>query len=364
MKYLSILTNQSVGLIFTDTRGRIIDPKTIDIDVTLYSRNSNSNVKLSAKNGVFTNCIDRNHGVAAVIEPNQLQSGQLYAEYILNIANSDYSSGVQLIHDVQLLDITIVSKFVGIQQSQKYTTYSVLVLDSVCLDENQTYKPDGADEMWVKSEVDNYMLNYSPNILKPDLSNVNKTAFDGEVAKSQTIADLSNKLDNYAFTNKNGNDFKANKLTSPLDDLHFTENNGIAEVNINPKLLEEHYKEGLYYQLGNDEQINSKYNKARIYFRNPIVKGAGRVCQDINSKSFIIQNINIIDDPDINNGTTFILAANFEPTKNSLPITQDGQIKFTFCDDEDKPLYDINGDECASEILYKSGDMPKREVLL
>ena len=216
----------------------------------------------------------------------------------------------------------------------------------------------------VKSEVDNYMLNYSPNILKPDLSNVNKTAFDGEVAKSQTIADLSNKLDNYAFTNKNGNDFKANKLTSPLDDLHFTENNGIAEVNINPKLLEEHHKEGLYYQLGNDEQINSKYNKARIYFRNPIIKGAGRVCQDINSKSFIIQNINIIDDPDINNGTTFILAANFEPTKNSLPITQDGQIKFTFCDDEDKPLYDINGDECASEILYKSGDMPKREVLL
>ena len=97
--------------------------------------------------------------------------------------------------------------------------------------------------------------------------------------------------------------------------------------------------------LGNDELVNSKYAKSRLWFSDLKVKGGMSVYQDMKKKSFVIQDIDPQDDPNISGGTTFLIGLYIEPTQyGDNRITQDGWVRLEFADDNDQTLLDVNGD--------------------
>lgn len=123
--------------------------------------------------------------------------------------------------------------------------------------------------------------------------------------------------------------------------------------------------EGILAMLGNDELVNSKYPKSRLWFSDLKVKGGIAVYQDMQKKSFVIQDIDPQDDPNISGGTTFLIGLYIEPTQyGDNRITQDGWIRLEFVDDTDTPLLDVNGNPMAVQIDYKAGDEQRKELYL
>lgn len=123
--------------------------------------------------------------------------------------------------------------------------------------------------------------------------------------------------------------------------------------------------EGILAMLGNDELVNSKYPKSRLWFSDLKVKGGIAVYQDMQKKSFVIQDIDPQDDPNISGGTTFLIGLYIEPTQyGDNRITQDGWIRLEFVDDTDTPLLDVNGNPMAVQIDYNAGDEQRKELYL
>ena len=123
--------------------------------------------------------------------------------------------------------------------------------------------------------------------------------------------------------------------------------------------------EGILAMLGNDELVNSKYAKSRLWFSDLKVKGGMSVYQDMKKKSFVIQDIDPQDDPNISGGTTFLIGLYIEPTQyGDNRITQDGWVRLEFADDNDQTLLDVNGNPMAVQIDYKAGDKQRKEVYL
>lgn len=121
--------------------------------------------------------------------------------------------------------------------------------------------------------------------------------------------------------------------------------------------------EGILAMLGNDELVNSKYPKSRLWFSDLKVKGGIAVYQDMQKKSFVIQDIDPQDDPNISGGTTFLIGLYIEPTQyGDNRITQDGWVRLEFVDDTDTPLLDVNGNPMAVQIDYKAGDEQRKEL--
>lgn len=117
--------------------------------------------------------------------------------------------------------------------------------------------------------------------------------------------------------------------------------------------------------LGNDELVNSKYAKSRLWFSDLKVKGGMSVYQDMKKKSFVIQDIDPQDDPNISEGTTFLIGLYIEPTQyGDNRITQDGWVRLEFADDNDQTLLDVNGNPMAVQIDYKAGDKQRKELYL
>lgn len=123
--------------------------------------------------------------------------------------------------------------------------------------------------------------------------------------------------------------------------------------------------EGILAMLGNDELVNSKYAKSRLWFSDLKVKGGMSVYQDMKKKSFVIQDIDPQDDPNISGGTTFLIGLYIEPTQyGDNRITQDGWVRLEFADDNDQPLLDVNGNPMTVQIDYKAGDKQRKELYL
>ena len=123
--------------------------------------------------------------------------------------------------------------------------------------------------------------------------------------------------------------------------------------------------EGILAMLGNDELVNSKYAKSRLWFSDLKVKGGMSVYQDMKKKSFVIQDIAPQDDPNISGGTTFLIGLYIEPTQyGDNRITQDGWVRLEFADDNDQTLLDVNGNPMVVQIDYKAGDKQRKELYL
>ncbi|MGL5712660.1 MAG: hypothetical protein ACRCX2_06550, partial [Paraclostridium sp.] len=120
--------------------------------------------------------------------------------------------------------------------------------------------------------------------------------------------------------------------------------------------------EGIHVALGNNQIINSKFDKSRLYFADTKIKGGQFVYQDLNTKSYILQDTDPQDDPNISGGTTFIVAMSYVPSSDEQNIlTQDGTVSMILVDNNDNPLLDIDGNPMGVEIKYKAGDKERAE---
>lgn len=121
--------------------------------------------------------------------------------------------------------------------------------------------------------------------------------------------------------------------------------------------------DGILAFVGNDQLYNTKYDKARIYFGDVRVQGGAAVYQNLQNKSFVIQDIDPQDDPNISGGTTFLVALSYVPSAyESDPVTQDGKIILELVNDKEAPILDIDGNPMGVEIEYKAGDIQRKEL--
>lgn len=158
-----------------------------------------------------------------------------------------------------------------------------------------------------------------------------------------------------------GKDFKASKIQSLDKSIRIANLNGVADL---AKGVTDH-NEGIHICLGSDEIINSKYNKSKLYFSDTRVKGGSSVYVNLQNKSFVIQDVDPQDDPNISGGTTFIVGLYYEPNQdNENEITQDGNIKLGLFDNNDDYILDTSGNPMIVQIDYKAGDIAKPELYL
>lgn len=115
---------------------------------------------------------------------------------------------------------------------------------------------------------------------------------------------------NTTFTDFEGRTFTSNKIQSLDKSLRISNLGGIADIS---KGMSEH-NEGIHACLGNDQLINSKYGRAKLYFGDIRVKGGSSVYEDKDTKSYVVQDTDPQDDPNISGGTTFICGLYYEPT--------------------------------------------------
>ena len=172
------------------------------------------------------------------------------------------------------------------------------------------------------------------------------------------------------FKDTDKNIFTPKYVESLLNDIEIhKKDNGDgtfnAELNIAPEALKEKHNEGILAFLGNDQDINSKYNKSKLYFSDNRVKGGMFVYEDLDTKSFVLQDIDPQDDPNISGGSTFLIALYFEPNPSvDNYLAQDGSIELELVDENDQPIIDTNGNPMGAKIDYKAGEKIKSELYI
>lgn len=178
-----------------------------------------------------------------------------------------------------------------------------------------------------------------------------------------SVADLS-------FEDMQGDVFEPSIVKSELHDIeiHKVDNPDgtfTANLSIAPYVTAERHNEGILAFLGISELVNSKYPKSKLNFGDVRIKGGSYVYQDLTDKSFILQDTDPQDDPNISGGTTFILAGYIEPNQEEEnKFTQDGYVEIDFVDSNEDILIDINGEPLGVRIEYKAGDALRKELLI
>ena len=168
----------------------------------------------------------------------------------------------------------------------------------------------------------------------------------------------------------NGNEFEAKVIKSNLNDIEIHQESNqdgtlSANLNIAPHIFQQDHMEGIMACLGNDELLNSKYPKSRLYFGETRIKGGGKVYQDLTKKSFVLQDIDPQDDPNVSGGTTFLCGIYTEPSKdNDSEFSQNGYVDIDLVDDNGDFIIDVNGDPMGSRVHYLKGQKMGKELYL
>ena len=114
---------------------------------------------------------------------------------------------------------------------------------------------------------------------------------------------FKDKIQNKAFKSKMLQSLDGSIRISAIPAGQDSEGNEIIDADLS--VASKDNEEGIFAALGEDELINSKNTKERLYFGDLKVQGGQAVYQDLNTKSFVIQDISTTDDPNISGGTTF-----------------------------------------------------------
>ncbi|MGL5713094.1 MAG: hypothetical protein ACRCX2_08750 [Paraclostridium sp.] len=191
---------------------------------------------------------------------------------------------------------------------------------------------------------------------------------DGSGKATITIPSSGQGGSGLKFKTNSGSEFNADEIFSIDKSIEFVsrQENGknVAGILINPELIPSQHNEGIHACLGNMQLLNSMYPKEKMYFGDIRCKGGKFVYADMNTKSFVIQDVDPQDDPNVSGGTTFLVAMYFDPSIENASITQDGSIEIQLVDDNDVVLKNTDGLPVTALIKYKAGDIPKPELYI
>lgn len=125
-----------------------------------------------------------------------------------------------------------------------------------------------------------------------------------------------------------------------------------ADISIPPRPEDE----GIFATLGRDMLLNTAFPDARLWFANLVVPGGVAVYPDMQKKSFVLQDIDPQDDPNVSGGTTFLVGLRLTSNRQQNILTQKGYIRIELADDKNQPLMDINGNPAGAQIDFEAGD--------
>lgn len=219
MKQLNVNSNLRIGIYLQDVNGRTVDPSTVDLSARMYTDGA-SEILFTAKNGVYTNCKLKNSALIVDIESPTLNAGTLRVDTTLNVADPDFSDGVDTMVDSKPLDIELVSAKTSLSTSQG-TKYTALTLTHfVCGDANAAFLlPAGLTEQFVKDIIAKDLSDAniaskiaSAGFIKNDLATVTKQTLLNKGLASSDLSNvdaIANAEDGSMFYKKNGTLAKA-----------------------------------------------------------------------------------------------------------------------------------------------------------
>lgn len=154
-------------------------------------------------------------------------------------------------------------------------------------------------------------------------------------------------------------EFNSKKIQSLDKSIRIANLDGVADLSKSKT----DRNEGIHVALGQNELLNSKFQKSKLYFGDYKVKGGSHIYPNMKNKSFVLQDIDPQDDPNISGGTTFFIAIYYEPNLDlGNKVSQDGTVDVDLVDDNDNPIMDVNGDPMGVRIDYKTGDIGRSEL--
>lgn len=165
------------------------------------------------------------------------------------------------------------------------------------------------------------------------------------------------------FNDKLANkDFVAKRVQSIDGSIRISNmGNGVADLSVSTP----NKAEGIMATVGWDELINSEFPNNRIYFGDIKQAGGQAIHADMQTKSFVVQDIDPTDDPLVSGGTTIFVGLYYEPSAfESNSLTQDGSVRVELVNDANEVLTDVNGDPMGVQIDYKAGDVQRPELYL
>lgn len=288
-----------------------------------------------AYGGVFPNSLDSLKSTISVLFPNSLHTiAEVQAQlkdrlHTFREIQNEFSNQL---HTEDEIETSMGAKgfLKGITLSDQRSNF-FLEQDSVSFGNGFTTTQDPNNDKEVKIDYNGSGVN---------LEDMSGNVFTPEIIKS----DL--------------NDIEIHQVTNPDGSLS-------ADLNIAPNAFKEKHNEGILAFLGNKELLNSKYPRLKLHFADTRVKGGSYVYQDLTDKSYVLQDTDPQDDPNVSGGTTFIVGGYIEPDDNEEnTFTQDGFIDIEFVDDKGKILQDINDEPLGVRIAYKAGDKMRKELLI
>lgn len=208
-------------------------------------------------------------------------------------------------------------------------------------------------------KFDNATVSQDPNNSEGVIVTHDASSGGGSVAPSTSGVDFIDTITGTKFTT---NELRSTDKSIRISKLPVE---GGARFVADLSKLKGDFNEGIHVCLGNDQLLTSKYPNAKLYFSDTRVKGGMFVYPDMNTKSFVIQDTDPTDDPNVSGGTTFLIALYYEPTKGvDNRVSQDGKVDLEFVDDNDNHILDIDGNPMGVQISYKAGETLRPELYI
>ncbi|MGL5692422.1 MAG: hypothetical protein ACRDD8_16685, partial [Bacteroidales bacterium] len=142
-------------------------------------------------------------------------------------------------------------------------------------------------------------------------------------------------------------------------------NEPMSRLYIDHDYYERKHGEGIFAKLSRDVQIDLSVERTDKIWFDELRVGNGNtfVYPNMSDKSFVIQDVDPNDDPNVTGGTLFLIAFDFQPKENEIALS-DGYLEIKAVDTSTGDyMLDVEGNPIQSRIDYKNGDTIKSEFL-
>lgn len=156
-----------------------------------------------------------------------------------------------------------------------------------------------------------------------------------------------------------GTNFKATKIQSVDKSIRISNLNGVADLakGYNAR------NEWIVARLGHDNLLDSRRKNIRLGFEDVYSGGGFAIYEDKQKKSFVVQDVNPSDDPNVSGGTSILVLMYITPDDVSTnSISSDGRISLKLTDNDNNVILDEYGNPMIVYLDYKSGDKQRGEL--
>ncbi|MGL5752629.1 MAG: hypothetical protein ACRCXT_18980, partial [Paraclostridium sp.] len=142
-------------------------------------------------------------------------------------------------------------------------------------------------------------------------------------------------------------------------------NKPMSKLAIDHGYYEKKHSEGIFAKLSQDVEANVSNDKSEKFWFDEVRVGRNNsfVYPDMAKKSFVVQDVDPNDDPNISGGTLFLLAFDFQPIKEQYALG-DGYLEIKAIDVATNTyIVDTDGNPIQARISYKTNEELRPEFI-